>query len=377
MSRAKTILLLAIFLTVLAACKPEVVPSALTASLSELQGLVDIRPTGEGDFAPATTESVLGVNGQIQTGDDGRVRLDLSSGTILRVAPSSLFTLASNEEVEGGLATKIKLELGQVFIILNGGSAEVETPSGVATVRGSILEVLVDPVTGDVYVLCAEGDCTAGNGAGTVHFTAGQKTILYFSATGEWTLPILEDMTPEEIQNFLDNNPELLEVINELFNQQNPPPAPPPPPPPAPPPPGDGDGNGGDTCFSIIQPPPGSELPHQGRVTFEWEAQPSASYYVITFTDANGVSFSFETTETEISKYIEIMPDAGEYSWGVTAYNEDETEICSAESAAFSKPDSNWEGKKQRNDEPRPYCDPCEYLGPCYDPFNPMCDQPG
>jgi hypothetical protein len=73
--------------------------------------------------------------------DDGRVRLDLSSGTIIRVAPSSLFTLTSNNEGDGGLLTKIKMEVGKIFIILNGGRADVETPSGVASVRGSYMKV--------------------------------------------------------------------------------------------------------------------------------------------------------------------------------------------------------------------------------------------
>jgi hypothetical protein len=362
MSKAKAFSILAVLILALGACKPQPVVSS---ALSELQGVVDIRPSGEGDFTPATTESVLGVDGQIQTGDDGRVRLDLSSGTIVRVAPSSLFTLAANEQVEGGLATRIKLELGEVFIILNGGSAEVETPSGVASVRGSYLQVGVDPVTGDVIVTCLEGDCSAGNGAGTVNFTDGQKVILYFSDTGEWALPQVEDMTPEEIQYWLDNNPEALDIINQLFSQQNP--TEPPPPPPAPPPGDDGNGggngNGGDTCFNLIEPPAGAELPLQGPVNFTWEPQPGASYFVVSFTDSSGKVITFQTSETELSKYIEILPDAGEYNWQVTAYGADGAEICTAAAASFSKPDSNPEGSKRDNTG----CDPTDCSGKCPD----------
>jgi hypothetical protein len=386
MSRAKILTILltlgVVLVLVLGACKPEPVATALTAALSELQGSVSIDTDGGGDFEAATSESILQVNGQIQTGDDGRARLDLSSGTIVRVAPSSLFTLTSNEEVEGGLATKIKLDLGQVFIILNGGSAEVETPSGVASVRGSIIQVGVDPVTGDVVAYCVEGDCTAGNGAGSVDFSLGQKVVLYYSETGEWTLPIFEEMTPEEIQKILDENPDLLELLTELFNQQNPPE----PPPPAPPGDGgdgngngngdgegDGEGNGGDACFSLLEPPPGAELPHQGREYFTWEPQEGASYYVFTFTNEEGDTISFDpVTETEFSKYIEILPDAGSYSWSVTAYGEDGSEICTAESASFSKPDSNPEGSTRDN---KGTCDPCNPSSGCFDPYNPICDQ--
>ncbi len=368
MSKTKAAAVLMVLFVALGACKPQPISSALSAALSELQGRVEIKTAGESSFTQASDGAVLGVNGQIQTGDDGRVRLDLSTGTIVRVAPSSLFTLAANEETEGGLATKIQLEVGKVFIILNGGSAEVETPSGVATVRGSYLQVSIDPETGNVIVTCLEGDCGAGNGAGSVNFGDGQKVVLYFSDTGEWTLPIVEDMTPEEIQEWLDNNPEAAEIINQLFNQQNPPP--PPPPPPAPPAgdgngEGGGDGNGANACFGLLEPPAGAELPFQGLMTFSWEPQPGASYYEITFTGADGTTITFKTNETEISKYIEIMPAEGNYTWGVTAYNEDETAICSAEAASFSKPDSNWQPDDTGDKDPR--CDPYDCYGSCPD----------
>src|SRR5688572_13753936 len=132
----------------------EMTSSQLTAILSEILGQVDVKHAGQDSFVPASTDTVLEVEGQIQTGGDGRVRLDLSSGTIIRVAPSSLFTLTSNDEVEGGLLTKIKLELGQIFIVLNGGTAEVDTPSGVASVRGCYMMVT------DGYVTCLEGNCS-------------------------------------------------------------------------------------------------------------------------------------------------------------------------------------------------------------------------
>jgi hypothetical protein len=138
----------------LAACKQEAAPTSLSAALSELTGKVDMKAADSDTFKPADANSVLEANGQVQTGDDGRVRLDLSTGTIIRIASSSSFTLTSNEESEVGLLTKIKLETGKIFIILNGGRAEVETPSGVASVRGSYMEVSVEPETGDVYVTC-------------------------------------------------------------------------------------------------------------------------------------------------------------------------------------------------------------------------------
>jgi len=87
----------------------------------------------------------LQLNGSIQTGDDGRARLDLTSGTIIRVAPASLFTFTSNQPSNGSLSTQINLNLGGLFIILSGGNANVIRPRG-SLVRGSYLSVYVGPI---------------------------------------------------------------------------------------------------------------------------------------------------------------------------------------------------------------------------------------
>src|SRR6185436_1493156 len=86
--------------------KPEAA-SPLSAKLSELTGDVEARQTDNDTFLPASLETILQTHGQVQTADDGRVRLDLSTGTIIRVGPSSIFTLIANDQVEGSLATKI------------------------------------------------------------------------------------------------------------------------------------------------------------------------------------------------------------------------------------------------------------------------------
>ncbi len=367
--KQKIFAILLITILALGACAPKAEPSSLSAALSELTGKVDMKQADSETFEPASASSTLELNGQLQTGDDGRVRLDLSTGTIIRVAPSSIFTLVSNEEVEGGLATKVKLEFGKLFIILNGGSADVETPSGVASVRGSYMKVEVDPLTNDVYVTCLEGSCSAANPAGTVQFTQGQKTILFHQdpVTGNWTIPGVEDMTPEDFEEWLNENPEAKELFDQAMATATAMAVPPtstatvtptvesiiPP------------AGSSDACFNIIEPPAGSGLPFQGPVKFQWEEQSGAQSYTLTLVDLNGNIITFETTETSIEKYIEILPDAGEYSWSVTAYGSDGSEICKTESITFSKPDSKWEPPKKEQEEPA--CDVCNPASSCYD----------
>ncbi len=379
MIKKTTIMILSVVIILLAACKPQAGPSNLSAALSELKGKVDIKQAGSETYEPASSSTTLGLNGNLQTGDDGRVRLDLSTGTIIRVAPSSIFTLVSNEEVDGSLATNIKLEVGKIFIILNGGSTDVETPSGVASVRGSYMKVEVDPLTNDVYVTCLEGQCSATNPAGTVNFTQGQKTILFHQdpETGNWTIPGVEDMTPEDFEEWLNENPEAKELFDQAMATVTALAVPPtatatstPAIESALPPAGSS-----DACFDIIEPPAGSGLPFQGLVNFQWEEQSGAQSYVLTFTDRNGNTVAFETAETSMEKYIEILPNAGEYSWSVTAFGNDGSEICSTEPATFDKPDSKWEPEKPKQEEEQDpaACDPqaqdyycCLYPLSCY-----------
>ena len=214
MSRHSLWSVLVILAIALTACGPkagETVDLDLTAILSEVEGDVQARGTAESELVDATNGMVIQVLGQVRTGDSGRARLDLSSGTLIRVAPASLFTLESNQPVAGGLDTRFKLEFGRLWIILNGGSAEVETPSGVASVRGSYLMVEVLP-DGGVQITCLEGDCILGNGAGSANLTAGQTAII----TNFSTPPVTGKMTDEDVAAWLAANPEATQVVVPL-----------------------------------------------------------------------------------------------------------------------------------------------------------------
>jgi hypothetical protein len=366
-----------ILLASLMGCQPEQPNSPLSAALSELTGTVAIKQAGQAEFSPANAEATLEADGQVQTGDDGRVRLDLSSGTIIRIAPSSLFTLTSNQESNDGLLTNIKLELGKIFIILNGGQADVETPSGVASVRGSYMKVEVDPITKDIYITCLEGNCSASNPAGAVNFTNGESVVLYAfdENTGTWSAPNVEPMTPEQFQEWLDNNPEARELYEQAMGTatalaqitEEPSPEPTEELQEALPPSG-----ASNACFEIIQPASGSALPKIGQVTFEWTPQDGAEKYIITFVDKNGNKATIGIEDgTSLTQYIEVLPNGGEYEWFITAVGADNNEICSTSSNSFSKPQGDPTAKPSQGNNDG--CNPCDPLGACYDFQNPIC----
>jgi FecR-like protein len=190
----------------------------LTAQLSELKGGVEAKQRDISDFSTAQNGMTLEVNGAVRTQEDGRARLDLSSGTIVRVAPSSVFTLESNIPQDNSLATKIKLELGRIFIILKGGNLDIETPSGEASVRGSYLMVFVDPITLDVYLTCLEGDCSGENASGKIIFVTGQSVRLFHASGSNPPLPpIFGMMTNEDFQEWLNEVPEAKNILDKVF----------------------------------------------------------------------------------------------------------------------------------------------------------------
>jgi hypothetical protein len=240
------------------------------------------------------------------------------------------------------------------------------------------MKVEVDPVTHDVYITCLEGSCSAGNPEGNVNFTDGQHTVLFHqNEDGSWTVPEVGPMTDDEFEEWLDENPEAAKVLNDakatLTALASVPTATSEPTATAEPtatvqsvlPAG-----GSSSACKTIQPEGGSSLPHQGKVKFEWEAQSGAEKYVITFVNTNGNTVSFDTKETSIEKYIEILPEGGDYSWNVTAIGADGSEICKSPTVSFSKPDSKWTPpEKPQEEEEEPMCDPMDCQGSCPDSY--------
>ncbi len=150
---------------------------SLTAKLSEISGPVQVREAQDTSFTKAVPGYVLELLGQAQTESGGKARLDFSTGTLVRLGPDTLFTLQPAQETSQGLVSSLKLTLGKLWVILKGGSLQVDTPSGVAAVSGSYLSVWYDPKTGELRITCLEGNCSASNEGGTVYIVGGQTAV--------------------------------------------------------------------------------------------------------------------------------------------------------------------------------------------------------
>jgi hypothetical protein len=206
----------------LAACGPvqsdvaPVQPGGRQAVLTSLSNDVRTRLTPDLEFAPAREGLTLPVGGQAQTGEDSRARFDLlPEGTIVRLGPNSSFEVAV---LEGDDAfTRLKLAFGELWIILNGGTLEAETPSGQASVRGSYLGLILDPGSGSLKALCLEGLCTLSNALGSVELTGGQAAEI--PAPGQ-PPSASRPMNEDEFQRWREASPE----AETLLEPQNPPP---------------------------------------------------------------------------------------------------------------------------------------------------------
>ncbi|MBI5294783.1 MAG: FecR domain-containing protein [Chloroflexi bacterium] len=338
---------------ILSGCQADNADSALTASLSELEGMVGIKSPENADFSPAAADAVLTDQGQIRTGGDGRARLDLSNGAVIRVSPVSFFELVVS--VDGHQAPQIKLEAGRIFVILGSASQgmDVETPSGVATVRGSFMMVEVNPIARDVGVTCLEGHCEASNPAGKAQFTAGEKSMLLHRdpATGEYSAPGVQPMEKGDYDLWLAESPEALALAQHglaslsespaaTFTPTKQPASTSSETPAASPTVGTtvaGEGLG--PCISLVSPAEGAIVDHNNPVNFQWTSRVEAAQYVLKLSYPDGTTVSFETTETQIARYFDSLLSAVNFSWEVAALDADGNTMCISPTGTFIKPE--------------------------------------
>ena len=193
---------------------PGPTPAALTAHLNEIVGNVSVRVAGAGLYAPVTPDLVLQISSAIKTGAQSRVRLDLSNHSIVRLGENTLFVFQGESKADDGSHYNINLGLGELWVILRGGALDVETPSGLAAVRGSFLHVTYRPESNATTVTCMEGQCNLHNASGQVDMVAGQTGIVHSADVA----PATGRMDSRDITSWLENNPEASLVLDPLMS---------------------------------------------------------------------------------------------------------------------------------------------------------------
>jgi LysM repeat protein len=190
------------------AAPPSPTLDARAAALSDAVNIVEARAAESEAFAPVSLGYVLRVSGQIKTGDASKARLDFSDGTIVRLAQNSTFVMQAATTSDRGLLARVRLEAGKLWVSLTGGTLQVETPVGVAAVRGSFAVIQYspgDPANPDDDLLlldCLEGACTAQND--NVDAQLGNLERVVLNRVGSLRMTL----TGADVEAFLKENPE-------------------------------------------------------------------------------------------------------------------------------------------------------------------------
>lgn len=145
------------------------------AEVTEREQLVDWRMQDSSDWLLADIGQSLNPGNQVRTGTNSRATVIFIAGAVVRLSENSLFTVTTTET--GPL---LQVWLGQIFVTLTetfnpGATFEVETPNGLAGVRGSYLSVRITP-SGRVITACLEGNCFLRNALGETPLVQGQQS---------------------------------------------------------------------------------------------------------------------------------------------------------------------------------------------------------
>lgn len=165
---------------------------ALVYRLLQAQQMVVNRAAG--GEAPARVGDRLRNGDVVSTSPDTRAALRFTDdGSVLRVNPSSRVRIASG--TEGGVVVRtLQLEFGELWTRVNrrqGTTLRVQTPAGVAAVKGTEFVVRVDS-NGVTTVITLEGVVEFFNGAGRTDISAGNK-VTVDSAAAPRALPATGD----------------------------------------------------------------------------------------------------------------------------------------------------------------------------------------
>lgn len=196
--------------------------------MGDLTQKVSVKPSEDVEPHPGQFGESLPVGAEVDTDETGRARLLLENGTTVRLAPNTQTVLTDRRQpASGDLLTQLNLLIGKVWVLLPRGANEtltVETPAGVGAVRGSFMSVEYAPGrpnddSDDVLIItCLEGDCSISNATGTLKLTTGQKAFIQAKG-GPIAGP--EPMTQADVNDWLDNNPEIL-ILFGITNGQPP-----------------------------------------------------------------------------------------------------------------------------------------------------------
>ena len=134
-----------------------------TATLQEVNGTVEVKSGVNGPWTAAKVGDRLTVGSQLRTAASSRALIHLTEGSRIRVDPGTTFAVQILNPYLDSLLTSLQLQQGKVWVLLNGGALDVETPVGIASARAAYLSADFDPQQKTLVVTCLQGTCSLGD----------------------------------------------------------------------------------------------------------------------------------------------------------------------------------------------------------------------
>jgi len=162
------------------------------------EGRMLVTPAGATEPRPAQVGHRLRNRDLVYTSRNTRAALRFTDdGSILRLNPHSQVRINSGDE-RGVVVRTLDLEFGELWARVTrnqrGTTLRVQTPAGVAAVKGTEFLVRVDE-RGVTTVLTLEGVVEFFNRAGRVDITAGQKVTVDSASA-----PRVQPATPQDVR---------------------------------------------------------------------------------------------------------------------------------------------------------------------------------
>jgi ferric-dicitrate binding protein FerR (iron transport regulator) len=185
--------------------------------VTDLQGQVEVRKSSTAPFAAATLGQVLQVGASLRTGDRGQATLQLIEGSIIRVTENTAFELTDLSGNQNNPKTVLGLDFGTLFVFaakaLGLSQFDIQTPSGVASVRGSYFSVKYSQ--GTIIVTCLESSapCDFSTLGNSVTLRNGDKAVI---DNLKFVLRV-ERMSQEDLSDFLTALPQAATILRTAF----------------------------------------------------------------------------------------------------------------------------------------------------------------
>ena len=172
------------------------------AALKDVVGIVKIQRADTRQNVSASVGNMLFNGDRINTSEKASVALLFIDGSLLKIQESSEVTISAQKKGERELDTQIDLPLGEVWakVTRRDSKFDIETPSSVASVKGTEFSVNVDQFgTSSLFVL--DGLVEFQNELGRVMVRRNQKSIA------------IKDQPPEEPKKLTKKDKKELEEV--------------------------------------------------------------------------------------------------------------------------------------------------------------------